>query len=604
MTLFTQGALEVNFTGAAWEDVTPYMTGPLQIVQGRPNEWSQITPGVMTVTLKNTDARFMPGLSTSPYYPNMVPEKQIRWWVRMSGNWYVRFWGYIKAIEPAFPGNSTNQAIVKISAVDNLGLVAGKKLYCSWLHSIRFNSVGLGVRWDGFVVKNADGNAAAYLDNVTDSAGTKSRATITPAAGGLGEMTFGDAAGLSIEGSIKFNPAENRTGSIVRIDSSNAMRGLNFFVRFPGRVQTSAGSAQRDVVTFIDGGGAVQARLRLDFSGASKDNLIWMTPANVFVSLIAANVDENRWVMINVETLTATPTTTRCGFDANFADYAGFDFRNTRAILFGGNGSTVPEMEIAGIATSASENGISYIKNQGLTAGLGGAMSSRISGLTSIIPVALVTVAGGDYTAQTLTGNWHDRTALDMMQEQMRTIRGFWWARSFDSVLTAVPLATTYPGTPLITIDAEGHMLGTLELREAVESVPTRVTVEYPAGQVTVIDAARETAAGTQIRNVTSTTIIDSQANAETLATTLLGNASTKLRIASFTLDLETATSDTVAAMFATVGDLPGLYPTQRIRITLPASHFNPSTVDAFVEGWTEVYDGASSCRITFDLSA
>ena len=604
MTLFTQGALEINLTGT-WLDITPYMSGPLQIVQGRPDEWKQITPGVMTVTLKNADARFMPELSTSPYFPNLVPEKQIRWWVRMSGNWYVRFWGYIKAIEPSFPGNSTNQAVVRISAVDNLGVAAGKKLFCSWLYTTRYNSNAVSAHWDGFVTNGADGAAAATLDNVTDASGSKAVATIVPAAGNVGELSFGEAEGLSIEGSIGFHPASNRNGGVVHITGITAgnARGVSFWVKFPGTNQTSAGSAQRDIISFYNGATRI-GLLRLTLNGTN-DDVGWFSGTNVFAApTVAFTVSDNRWHMVGVRTKTATPTTTDVYWDGSLVGNFAMDMRNCTEIWLGGIGTVLAQMDMAGVTISGSENGIPTTLTQGLSAGLQPDISARINGLQAILPVTLGTITGGDYTAPNLTGNWHGRTALDVMQEQMRTIGGFWWARSFDSRLTAVDLATTYPPTPLITVDAEGHMLGTLEMREAVESVPTRVTVEYPAGAVTVIDSALETAANGQVRPRTVTTITDTRANAEALATTLLGNASTKLRISSFTLDLETATSDTVAAMFATVGDLPGLYPTQKIRITLPSSHFNPSTLDAFVEGWTEVYDGATSCRIIFDLSA
>ncbi len=605
MTLFTQGALEVNLTGGAtWTDITPYMTGPLQVVQGRPDEWSQITPGIMTVTLKNFDARFMPGLSSSPYYPNFVPEKQIRWWVRMAGNWYIRFWGYIKAIEPAFPGNSTNHAVVKISAVDNLGICAGKKLYSHWIFATRFDSIAAGAHWDGFITNNADGVAAGYLDNVTDATGTKAVATVVPAAGGVGELTYGGADGLSIEGSIGFHPASNRNGAVVHITSITAgnARGVAFWVKFPGTNQTSAGSAQRDVISFYNGGTRI-GLLRLTLNGTN-DDLGFFTGANVFVApTIGFTVADNRWHMVTLRTKTATPTTTDVSFDGGAAINFPMDLRTCTEIWLGGIGTVLAEMEMAGVVVSGSENGLP-LAVEGYSAGGIGNLAARIIGLQWAVPVTLGTITGGDYTTQTQTGNWHGRTVLDVMQEQMRTTMGFWWARSYDSRLTAVPLASTYPLTPLVTLDAEGHMLGTLELREGVESVPTRVIVEYPGGQVTAIDAAAETTAQSQIRPRTVTTVAANATDAGNLAATMLGNATTRLRISSFTLDLETATSDTVAALFNSAGELPGLFPTQRIRLTLPSSHFNPSTVDAFVEGWTEVYDGAGGCRITFDLSA
>jgi hypothetical protein len=606
MTLFTSGKIEIFFSGS-WVDVTPWLTGGVSIQQGRANEWSQITPGIMTLSLKNPDGRFMPGLSTSPYYPNVIPEKQIRWTVTHAAVAYVRFWGYIKAIEPTFPGASTNHATVKISAVDNLGLAAGKKLYSSWAHTTRFNANSASAHYDAFITNSADGAAAGQLDNITDASGTAATAVVVFAATNVGELSFGAADSLSIEGSATFNPAASHLGSMIHVGpfAVGQSRGIAFWVKFPGSYQTTSGPAQRDVIALYTGGGATRiGELRLTLN-ATQDDLGFFNSARTFVApAIYGNIADSRWHMISLLTKTATPTTTDLYVDGSLRLNVAMDLRNCTDLWFGGApGSNQAQMEMAGIVMSASENGLPTAATQGLTAGAGGPMNSRINGLQAVLPVTLTSLTGGVYTQTTMTGNWHGRSCLDVMQEQMRGVSGFWWARSYDSRLVAVDSTHTYPGSPLITIDAEGHLLGTLELREGVESVPTRVVVEFPGGQVTVVDTAAETASR-QIRPKTVTTIVDTVASATTLASALLANSSTRLRVSALTLDLETASTDTVAALFDSSSELPGLFPTQRIRMTLPSSHFNPSTVDAFVEGWTETFDGAGGCRITFDLSA
>jgi hypothetical protein len=606
MTLFGQNAVEIFFSGS-WIDVTSYLTGSVTIQQGRANEWSQITPGIMTLSLKNPDGRFMPGLSTSPYYPNVIPEKQIRYWVNHLGNWYVRFWGYIKAIEPAFPGKTTNQSTVKISAVDNLGLAAGKTLYSTWSHTTRFNSNSASAHYDAFVTNSADGAAAGTLDNITDASGTPATAVVFPATNNVGELSFGSADSLSIEGSVSINPAASHLAALVHVGpfAGGQSRGIAFWVKFPGTYQTTSGPAQRDVISLYTAGGATRiGELRLTLN-STQDDLGFFNAARTFVGpAVYGNITDNRWHMIRLLTKTATPTTTDIYVDNSLQLNVAMDLRTCTDLWFGGApAQNAAQMELAGIVMSASENGVPTQASQGLTAGGGGPISSRINGLAAVLPVTLTSLTGGVYTQTTMTGNWHGRSVLDVMQEQMRGVSGFWWARSYDSRLVAVDSTHTYPGSPLITIDAEGHMLGTLELRQGVESTPTRVVVVFPAGQVTVIDAAAETASN-QVRPKTVSTIVDTTASATTLASALLASSSTRLRISSLTLDLETASSDTVATMFNSAGELPGLFPTQRIRMTLPSSHFNPSTVDAFVEGWTETYDGAGGCRITFDLSA
>lgn len=602
MSLFSGCVIECYLNGA-WVDLTSRLVGTVTISQGRPTEFDDITPGTLTCTLANDDGALMPDNTASGYFPFFKEETQIRWKVTKSAVTYTRFWGWVKAIVPTFPTAFTVGATVSVTAIDNLGVCAGVLLYSSWLHTIKYNSEALSVRWDGFSLKGGDGNATAYLDNVTNSTGSKARATIVAATGGVGEMTFGGAEGLSIDGSMTFNPAENRFGAVVKVDTPNAIRGVNFFVRFPNTVQTQAGNAQRDVITFYDGGGAVLAKLRISFNaGTSKDDLVWQSAANATITTIYTNVSENRWCLVNIETLTATPTTTRCGYEANFNDYAGFDLRNVRALWFGGIGTVVPQMEIAGLALSGSENGISYIKMQGLTAGTGGNLTSRIVGMDYAVPVTLYTAAGGDYSTLTLTGNWHGRPATEVMQEQMRTGAGFYWAKSWDSTVTAVAGNLTYPATSVVTLDCEADLGAPPELIRAVDTRPTRIVSVYPAGQATVVDVAAETAANGQRREIQLNSLATTYTAAETLATNQLAKVALGTRISKLVIDLETAANDPTAALFNSTG-LGGLFPTQRVTVTVPASHFGVTSKDVHIEGWVETYDGTDGCSITCDCS-
>jgi hypothetical protein len=602
VSLFSGSVLECYLNGA-WVDMTSRVIGTVTISQGRPTKYDPIGPGALTVTLANYDGALMPDNTGSTYYPYFVEEIQIRWKVIKSAVTYTRFWGWMKAIIPSFPSSFTVGAVVDITAVDNLGICAGVQLYSSWLHTIKYNSELVSARWDGFVMNNTDGSAVAYLNNVTNSAGTKARATVVTNTNNVGELTFGDAAGLSIEGSAIFNPAESRLASIIKVDTTNSIRGVNFWVKFPGSVQTSAGSAQRDIISFYNGSGTALARLRISFNGGTgKDDLVWQTPANVTVSTVYSNVSENRWMLVNVETLTATPTTTRAGCDASTGDYAGFDLRNVRVLWFGGEGNVVPQMEIAGIALSGSEAGISYARVQGLTAGAGGPMTSRIAGMDLALPISLATLGGGDYTTQTLTGNWHNRPATEVMQEQMRTCAGFYWARSYDSVVTAVPGNLTYPAASLLTVDCEGDLGEPPELDRSVDIRPTRIVSVYPAGQATVVDVAAETVANGQRREIQLTSLATTYTEAETLATNEMAKHSLGTRISRLVIDLESAVTDHTATLFNSTG-LGGLYPTQRLTVTVPTSHFGVATKDVHVEGWVETYDGTAGCFLALDCS-
>jgi hypothetical protein len=218
------------------------------------------------------------------------------------------------------------------------------------------------------------------------------------------------------------------------------------------------------------------------------------------------------------------------------------------------------------------------------------------------LPINLATLGGGDYTTQTLTGNWHNRPATEVMQEQMRTCAGFYWARSYDSVVTAVPGNLTYPAASLLTVDCEGDLGEPPELDRSVDTRPTRIVSVYPAGQATVVDVAAETAANGQRREIQLTSLATTYTAAETLATNEMAKHSRGTRIARLVIDLESATTDHTAALFNSTG-LGGLYPTQRLTVTVPTTHFGVASKDVHVEGWVETYDGEAGCFLALDCS-
>jgi hypothetical protein len=63
-----------------WTDITPYVIGREGITRtwGRTDEFSDVQPSTLTLTLNNTDGRFTRGLSSSPYYPNVRNGRRIR----------------------------------------------------------------------------------------------------------------------------------------------------------------------------------------------------------------------------------------------------------------------------------------------------------------------------------------------------------------------------------------------------------------------------------------------------------------------------------------------------------------------------------------------
>ena len=131
MTQFSSSLLEIEFTAGVWTDVSAYYRLPVTLRFGRPTQFDDVGAGTMKVRLDNFDGRFMPDWFGSPYYPNVVKNKRIRWKVAKAGTTYTRHLGWIQAWEPHFPDGSTFSAYVDVTSVDALGLLAQRKLHSS-----------------------------------------------------------------------------------------------------------------------------------------------------------------------------------------------------------------------------------------------------------------------------------------------------------------------------------------------------------------------------------------------------------------------------------------------------------------------------------------
>ena len=77
--------VEIGFASSAltplasvvWTDVTTYCLG-FDTKLGRQHELNRVEAGTATVRLDNKDRRFDPANTSSPYSPNVLPNKRLR----------------------------------------------------------------------------------------------------------------------------------------------------------------------------------------------------------------------------------------------------------------------------------------------------------------------------------------------------------------------------------------------------------------------------------------------------------------------------------------------------------------------------------------------
>ena len=605
-SLFTSGKLEIAWDGVTWTDVSAYLdSAPVTIRYGRPTEFDDVSPGVMTVTVRNDDGRFMPGNTASPYYPHIIDDvPQIRYTVSRGSSSWVRFWGYIHAYKPSFPTSSTVGAIVELSCTDNMSVLARFPMMSVWNIEAMHASALAGARWDGFDVVG-DGGATSWFNNATTSAGTPATCAVVLRPSLAGELSYGGADGLSMLGSISITPSQNHESAVVRVNTPNAIRGAQFWVRFPNMLQTDPRTIL-DVLTMTTSGSGVVASLKI-YLNVTEDDLGLYNSAGTGLGPLAVACGENRWVRVSLLTKTADPTHTLLYYDGGTPGGidAAFDLRTVANLWFGGTGAAAAQMEVAGILLLGSETAaVPTALGQSATVG-GQNVGSRLTGMDYILPAQGYVHAstGGVYTQTAVTGNWHQRDALDVAQEIMRTGSGTIFSLPWNDYVYGLPSNQMYPSSPVVTVDCEQDLAAPPVLAMGSESEPSRVTIQYPAGSVTVVDTAYEATLGGQAQPVTISTLNPDSTSATAVGNTLMSRVRRGLRISQLELDLETAMSDLCTPLFDTTAPFGGLYPTQRIRVIVPSSHFGVSSLDVHVQGWTEIYDPMTGSRIVCDCT-
>lgn len=102
-----------------WVDVSSYLRA-WDIKRGRSSERSRVDAGTAVVVLSNRDRRFDPTYASSPYYPNVVPMRQIRLRATYNAVTYDLFRGFIESWPLRYSGGAKNagDAVVELSCVD------------------------------------------------------------------------------------------------------------------------------------------------------------------------------------------------------------------------------------------------------------------------------------------------------------------------------------------------------------------------------------------------------------------------------------------------------------------------------------------------------
>jgi len=107
-------------TTYSYTDVSDYVL-KIDIKRGRQQALSEIGTGICTVVFDNQDRRFDPTNTSSPYSPNVIPNKPIRISATYDSTTYRLFEGFIEQFPQQFVA-SGNQSITTVTALDAFAL--------------------------------------------------------------------------------------------------------------------------------------------------------------------------------------------------------------------------------------------------------------------------------------------------------------------------------------------------------------------------------------------------------------------------------------------------------------------------------------------------
>lgn len=598
------GTLEVELTAGNWTDITSYLafrSGPVAIRQGRPTEYDDVAAGVMTFQLWNDDGRFMPGNTGSSLYPNWAKGKRVRWKVARSGATYTRFVGWIQAIAPDFPGTSTNDAIVSVTATDALGLLAQRVMRSNLTEISLWRGRADSTWCDAWEGDPRTSGMLSYMINYsTDSTASSPQVYINAL---LPVLSFSDDNDVDI-GAVATCRDISSCKTLANIQSGALQ--LKLHLKSPtGQVAATGGPFFCTTFHSATGGASSIYHLAIDRNASTGNKLLLRDAAGTStVATLADPLAQGQWLEIVAYSRVDNAARSDWyvvkvdGSSTGVTNLA-VDIRSIRCIEYPSATGYYAASSLGGIVALGSRTPINW--QESYSGATNGTISGRVTTLASVLNQLPVTISQvGTLTTSVATGKQSGRSALVVLQRLVRTGGGIAWARSRDSTVYAIGSDQLYPYASIATIDTDADCVGAPRLVDGAEAVPSRVDVSWPGGTTLVVDRTLETSGTIRSRSVE--TVAATPTVAYDAGQGVLDAAAGGLRISQITVDLQGASTDHLAELLSESGTLSGLFPTQRVRLIVPTSHFGKPTRDVHIEGWQEAW-GPDVASITMDTT-
>lgn len=120
------GILGTNILGSSAADIVDVSSAVTQISirRGRDRMFQQYTPGTATVRFLDFTGDWNPDNTSSPYYGQILPMRQVQITTTYSGTGYALFTGFISSWDWSWTDQAADYATVTISCVDGFRLLA------------------------------------------------------------------------------------------------------------------------------------------------------------------------------------------------------------------------------------------------------------------------------------------------------------------------------------------------------------------------------------------------------------------------------------------------------------------------------------------------
>lgn len=177
-------------TGTYPHDISQYVRLPasVSITRGRGDEFSEVQPSTLTLTLDNIDGRFTYGSGTY----NCAIDQGIRvsYLDPVGGSPIRRFTGYVQGWPASWPGGGDTYSVVEVTATDQMPRWARRQLDSTLYYEIALDGPVLY-----FPLDDEQGSSSATPAIDRDMTGTR----LVPAGTGP-DPTFGDEHGAPTDG--------------------------------------------------------------------------------------------------------------------------------------------------------------------------------------------------------------------------------------------------------------------------------------------------------------------------------------------------------------------------------------------------------------------